>query len=323
MNMNQIEMVSVDQLVPKNHAYRKMSELIDFAKVAKVANVKESAKGATGFTAFRLILCMILQFIEDLSDREFQRFIAENCAGKWFCGFSLMDKTPDYSTVCKFRKKVGTKRMGKIFDEVKAQLAKYGYTEDIFHFVDSTALISKLQMWEERDKAIADGYEKLNNEVLAKEKYAADKDVRIGAKSSKKFWLGYKKTVSIGMKHGFINKVAVTKANVNDADAVKHVLPKHGFVCGDKGFIPAIKLIIGRGLEPLIILKNNMKEKNRDLDRWISKLRAPYEGTFSKQNNRTRYKGVAKNQGAEFMNAAAFNLKRLLVLEKSRLVCNG
>ncbi|MDR2360076.1 MAG: transposase, partial [Oscillospiraceae bacterium] len=47
--------------------------------------------------------------------------------------------------------------------------------------------------------------------------------------------------------------------------------------------------------------------ENRDLDRRLSKLRAPYEGTFSKQNKRVRYRGVAKNQGAEFLYAVAYN----------------
>jgi len=37
----------------------------------------------------------------------------------------------------------------------------------------------------------------------------------------------------------------------------------------------------------MVILKNNMKNKNKDKDRWISGLRAPCEGTFSKQNKRT------------------------------------
>jgi IS5 family transposase len=57
-----------------------------------------------------------------------------------------------------------------------------------------------------------------------------------------------------------------------------------------------------------------MKDKNADLDRWITKLRCPFEGTFSKQNNRVRYKGVVKNQGAEFMRAVAHNFRRFLVL---------
>ena len=35
--------------------------------------------------------------MEGLSDRELERLIQENTAAKWFCGFSLTDKTPDFS----------------------------------------------------------------------------------------------------------------------------------------------------------------------------------------------------------------------------------
>jgi ABC-type multidrug transport system fused ATPase/permease subunit len=69
---------------------------------------------------------------------------------------------------------------------------------EAFTFVDATALVSQLQMWEEKDKAISDGYEKFNNEVI--EKYAKDKEVRIGAKSKTKFWFGFKKFVSVDME---------------------------------------------------------------------------------------------------------------------------
>ena len=32
-------------------------------------------------------------------------------AGKWFCGFGLAEKAPDFTTVCKFRNLIGTKQM--------------------------------------------------------------------------------------------------------------------------------------------------------------------------------------------------------------------
>jgi IS5 family transposase len=316
MNKNQIEMVSIEQLIPKNHAYRAMKDLLDFNRIADSVNVKESETGAIGFTKNRLILCLILQFMEDLSDREFERFIAENISAKWFCGFGITEKTPDFTTVCKFRNRIGCKRMSEIFEALKTQLREKGYMTDLFHFVDSTALISKLQMWKERDKAIQDGYEKFNNKVI--EKYADDPEVRIGSKGNNKFWVGFKKTVSVGMEDGFIEKVAITKANVTDAEAAKNVLPKEGAVVADKGYIGIITLIAALGLHPMVILKQNMKNKNRDLDRYISGLRCPYEGTFSKQNNHTRYKGIVKNQAAEFLNAVAFNIKRLLSIEKEK-----
>ena len=58
-----------------------------------------------------------------------------------------------------------------------------------------------------------------------------------------------------------------------------------------------------------------MQSKNRDLDKWLTKIRSPYERVFSKQNKRVRYQGIAKNQFSEFMNAICFNLKRLTVLD--------
>jgi hypothetical protein len=79
--------------------------------------------------------------------------------------------------------------------------------------------------------------------------------------------------------------------------------------------VGAIEEILRRGLHPMIILRNNMKDKNPDLDHWITKLRCPYERVFSKQNKRVRYKGTEKNQGAEFLYAMAFNFRRLLKLE--------
>lgn len=316
MNSEQMEMVSVEQLMPSTHTYRKLKKLLDFERMVKAVKVKTHELGADGFGKLRLILCLILQFMEDLSDREFERFIAENNAAKWFSGFSLLEKTPDYTTICKFRKLIGTKQMGYLFHEVNRQMQAKGCCGEVFTFVDASALVSKLSLWEERDKAIAAGYEKLNNEILPE--VSADPEAKIGAKSDKKFWYGFKKHVAVDMGSGMITKVAVTPANVTDADGAKHVLPKSGAVAGDKGYVGAIGDILRRGLHPMIIKRNNMKDKNADLDRWITKLRCPYEGTFSKQNKRVRYKGVVKNQGAEFLYAIAFNFRRLLAIEDEK-----
>ena len=54
--------------------------------------------------------------------------------------------------------------------------------------------------------------------------------------------------------------------------------------------------------------------KNKDKDRFISKIRSPYERVFSKMPKHTYYKGIAKNQFAEFMRGLSFNFKRLLAL---------
>ena len=116
------------------------------------------------------------------------------------------------------------------------------------------------------------------------------------------------------MTSGMINRVCVIRANTPDSDAesVKAVLPDSGAVAGDKGFVSAIPTIEEAGLHSMVILKNNMKDKNKGKDRFITKLRAPFEGLFSKQQKRVRYKGIGKNQAAEYLYAMAFNFRRLL-----------
>ena len=106
MNIMQAELVIIDNLVPKNHTYRKLKDLINFDRIVKSVHIIKSEVGAIGYGLDRLIMCLILQFMEDLSDREMERFIAENVAGKWFCNFTITEKTPDYSSFCMLRAKL-------------------------------------------------------------------------------------------------------------------------------------------------------------------------------------------------------------------------
>ena len=65
-----------------------------------------------------------------------------------------------------------------------------------------------------------------------------------------------------------------------------------------------------KNLHLAAVKKNNMKNKNRDLDSYYTKLRAPFENVFSKQNKRVRYQGIAKNQFTAFMQAITFKTSK-------------
>lgn len=40
--------------------------------------------------------------MEDLSDRELERYMQENTASKWFCDFELTETTPTHSVFVRF-----------------------------------------------------------------------------------------------------------------------------------------------------------------------------------------------------------------------------
>lgn len=316
----QITMVCLEDLVPADHIYRRFNALWNFKAVKKHLKAAEKDNNHKGYGIERLFKCLLLQFMEDLSDRELERYLQENTAGKWFCGFDLMDLTPNFTVFTKARSRIGAKKLSKIFSELRDQLKTQGYMNEVFSFVDASHLISKANLWEERDKAIKLKYDKLNNEILPK--VARDHQARIGCKGNDKYWYGYKKHASVDMQSGLINKVAITPANVTDSQGFKHVCPSQGAIYADKGYCTkdAKQAAAKNNCHLAAIKKNNMKGKNRDKDRWYSKIRSPYERVFSQQNKRIRYCGVAKNQFAAFMEAICFNLKRLTVLDPPDLV---
>ena len=232
--MHQIEMISLDELVPTTHTYRKFSAIWSFKHATKQLKKLEKDNPYKGYGLLRIFKCLLLQLMEDLSDRELERFIQENTAAKWFCGFGLAENTADYSVFSKVRKRLGTKISSKIFTDLRDQLRKNGLISEVFSFVDASHLISKASLWKERDEAIKKKYEKLNNESLPK--VAHDKQARIGCKGKEKYWYGYKKHTSVDIQSGLINKVAVTPANVTDSKGMKHVCPNGGAIYADKGY---------------------------------------------------------------------------------------
>ena len=259
--MNQMEMICLNDLVPKAHSYRKFVNIWTFEYVSQELRKLEKDNPYKGYGLLRLFKCLLLQFMENLSDRELERYIQENNAAKWFCHFELSERTPDHTVFCKIRQKIGVATLSKIFTHLRTQLKSQGLMNEVFSFVDASHLIAKADLWKETDKAIAKKYDKLNNETLPK--VAVDRQARIGCKGKSKYWYGYKQHVSVDMQTGLINKVAITPANLTDAQGFRNVCPSQGAIYADKGYCTsdATREAARKSCHLAAIKKNNMKEK--------------------------------------------------------------
>jgi transposase, IS5 family len=308
----------LSDLVRPDHPYRRLMSIVSFDVLCAPLRSKYSELGRDGYAVCSMFKALVVQWMEDLSDRELERFLEENLAGKLFCGFSLHEPTPDYSTFCTFRSRIGTQGLGELFREIRQSLEQAGLVHEAFTFVDATHLITKSNLWKERDRVIAEKQQKLNNSNISG--LTADKDARLGKKGRLK-WFGYKIHAGVDMAQGFICRVAVTPANVEDTVAARHVLPRKGMVFGDKAYgVGASARAMRRlGLHSGAILKKDMSAKNHDKDRWLSSVRMPFEGTFSKFQKRARYRGLAKCQFQAFMQAIAHNFKRLVAIQAAPL----
>lgn len=314
----QTEQQIFNKIIEKTHPFRKLKELIDFDQFVRPLRSLYSDLGTTGIAIEKGFLALLIQFWEDYSDREMEKCVKENMAVRWFAGFGLMEQTPDHSYFCKLRKRIGAQKLYDIFTSINRHLESLGLVGNVFTFIDASSIITKTALWDERDKAIADGEEKLNNTNV--KDYATDKVARWGAKSKTNIWFGYKRHEAVDMRFGLITKLAVTPANVPDYKTTVSICPKVGMVFSDKLFDckENNNVLKAHGLHAGTIRKNNNKAKNKDLDRWVSAMRMPFESTFSKCRKRTKFRGRAKVFFQATFEAICHNLKKALVVASLR-----
>lgn len=300
----------IEKIVKEDHAFRKLNKIIDFEKLIFPYRKLYSDTGAEGINIVKGFKALLVQFWEDYSDREMEKVLEENVAVKWFCGFALLEKTPDHSYFGKLRKRLGTKNVADIFNAVNQELRSKGMFGDVFKFIDASAIVTKTALWEERDKALKDGEEKLNNANVGD--YAADKEARWGAKSKTNIWFGYKRHHSVDMRFGLIDKLAVTPANVLDFQALGNICPKNCMIFMDKLYDikKSYSILKANHCSSGIIMKNNNKKKDRGLDSWRSKTRMPFEGNFSKLRKRAKFKSQIKVLFQCFSEAICHNLRK-------------
>lgn len=301
-------------IIPRDHPFRRLKEIINFEELVAPLRSLYSDLGTAGLPIEKGFLALLIQFWEDYSDREMEKCVKENLAVRFFAGFGLLEETPDHTYFCKLRKRIGPRKLSEIFNAINDHLQSLGLFGNVFTFIDASAIVSKTALWEERDKAIADGAEKLNNQNV--KDYAADKQARWGAKSKTNIWFGYKRHEAVDMRHGLVKKVAVTPANVPDYKVTKNIASKAGMVFSDKLYDcrENNQVLKAHNLHAGTIRKNNNKTKNRDLDRWLSSVRMPFEGVFSKRRKRAKFRGQAKVFFQATFEALCHNLKKAVMI---------
>lgn len=110
----------IENFIDKKHPYRKILEIVNFESVfgenlRKLRKDKGSV-GRNGYDIVQSFKALILQYMEDLSDREAEKYCKENLAAKLFCGFELGDKTFDHTFFCSFRKEIGKEKLAELFN---------------------------------------------------------------------------------------------------------------------------------------------------------------------------------------------------------------
>ena len=138
----QVEITSIDQLVPENHLVRKLDACIDFSFIYDLVKDKYSADfGRPSIDPVVLFKIVFIQYIFGIkSMRQTITEIETNVAYRWFLGYGLNDKIPHFTTFGKnyVRRFKDTDIFEKIFIHILEQAVKAGLVKADAVFIDST-----------------------------------------------------------------------------------------------------------------------------------------------------------------------------------------
>lgn len=138
----QIQMISLDQLVPEDHILRKIDRYIDFSFIYDLVEEKYSADiGRPSIDPVVLVKIGLIQFMFGIkSMRQTIKEIEVNVAYRWFLGLDFYDKVPHFSTFGKNYKRrfEGTDLFEQIFMEILMQCMRCKVINTDTVFVDAT-----------------------------------------------------------------------------------------------------------------------------------------------------------------------------------------
>jgi len=173
----QIQMISLDQLVPEDHLLRKIDKYVDFSFIYDLVEDKYSPDfGRPSLDPVTLIKLPLIQCMFGIkSMRQTMKEIEVNVAYRWFLGLDFFDDVPHFSTFGKNYKRrfEGTDLFEQIFTQILLQCMKQGLVDTSTFYVDATHVKAAANSKKAKKILIAKKTAKFYDEQLREE---IDKD---------------------------------------------------------------------------------------------------------------------------------------------------
>ena len=164
---NQMEMVWLEDLVPKEHLLRKIEAAVSFEKIYEmVEELYSEDNGRPSVDPVVLVKMVLIQHLYGLpSLRRTASEVEVNMAYRWFLGYGLTEETPHFSTLSyNFKHRFTTETVDQIFAWILNEIAEAGYLSPTAVFIDGTHI-----------KANANNKKKIQEEVpVASKRYASE-----------------------------------------------------------------------------------------------------------------------------------------------------
>lgn len=327
-NLGQLSLVDhlVGEAAPTNAFLERTSTLLDWGVVEEVLSpLRSGTMGAPSYPVVVLFKALLLQQWYGLSDPGLEEALGDRLSFRRFCGIPLEEKTPDHTTIWRFRERLAESGLAEAaFNCITSHIEKAGLVLKKGTLIDASLVpsaVNKPAPPEGDPPPDADGRpgSKLVRNPL-------DPDAAWTKKDGRRHF-GYKAHVALDAGSRIVRRAKLTPANVNETSCADDLIcGDERAVYGDKAYdskkrSAALKV---RGIRNRIMRRWHWRRP--PLSRWEQRRnallvirRAPIEPLFALLKavyrfSRARYRGLTRNAGALHLAVTAMNLKRWTIL---------
>jgi len=205
-----------------------LDRAIDFAALARAVDAKLEI-GDTGrggrppYPTELMIRLLVVQQLYNLSDEALEYQVLDRSSFQRFAGLEKSSRIPDAKTVWVWRERLKKQDLiGDISEAVGRQLAQAGFIARGGQIIDASIVTAPVQHHRsEENEAIKRG--EVPADWNAAKRSQKDMDARWTKKHGKSYY-GYKLHASTDRRWGFIRRIEVTAASVNDTEVFEAIL---------------------------------------------------------------------------------------------------
>src|SRR3954469_18616780 len=139
-NFSPLENISLEELVPKDHFYRRPEGALDLSFVRElVAERYAASSGRPSVDPVVFFKLQLVLFFEDLrSERRLMEVVADRLSIRWYLGYDLNEPLPDHSSLTKLRERYGLEVFRRFFEEIVELCVQAGLVWGEELYFDST-----------------------------------------------------------------------------------------------------------------------------------------------------------------------------------------
>jgi IS5 family transposase len=286
-----------------------------------------SGAGNSSYPSEVLLRCLLVGIWHGLSDPVLEEAIADRLSFRRFVGLSLHDRTPDHSTLWRFRQELGQDGLiDQVFAEINRQFEAKKLVLKQGTLIDASFVAARGNPPRKAKGEAED----------APARPSADPDARWGRKG-KKTVFGYKIHTGVDAAHTLIRRVDLTDASITDTE------PADGLICSDEKAVYGDQAyytharharLAAAGIKDRLMRRPNkhhpeLPPRQKRRNKLIAKVRAAVErpyAVFKEQYRlrRMRFYSLARNRVQVVLACCAYNLRRAagaLAMSRQEAIC--